>query len=209
MPKRDQLFQEMQGENRQAALLIAQVGGMPTELQLVLQVAEYDTQVGGLRPLRSYIVRVLGVLEHRVVNLGTTVNELRLATEHPLLYEYTEKPAAVFFRGKPKNTDELVLDIAQAHASTFLGWRHFPQYLNTEQPLATLFNSGGGLVGQMPSSLAERIVTVLEKHGLEHKVMHGEPHAKPPLPDQQLAVLLIGESYFVSFAFAVDEMGKL
>lgn len=209
MPKRDQLFQDMQGENRQAALLMVQVGGMPTELQLVLQVAEYDEKVSGLRPLRSYIIRILGVLEHRVVNLGTTVHELKLETQHPLLYEYTEKPAAVFFRGKPKNTDELVLDIAQAHASTFLGWRHFPQYLNTDQPLATLFESGGGLIGQMPSSLADRIVKVLEKHGLEHKVMYGEPHAKPPIPGQALTVLLIGESYFVSFAFSVDEMGKV
>ncbi len=209
MPKRDQLFQEMQGENRQAALLIAQVGALPTELQLVLQVADYDAKVGGLRPLRSYIIRVLGVLEHRVVNLGTTVHDLKLETQHPLLYEYVEKPAAVFFRGMPQNIDTLVLDIAQAHASTFLGWRHFPVYLNTEQPLATLFASGGGLVGQMPSPLADRIVKVLEKHGLEHKVMVGEPHAKPPMPDQQLAVLIVGESYFVSFAFSVDEMGKV
>lgn len=209
MPKREQLFNDMQGENRQAALLIAQVGGMPTELQLVLQTADYDASSGGLRPLRSYIIRVLGALEHRVVNLGTTVNELKLETNHPLLYEYIEKPAAVFFRGKPKDTHEIVLDIAQTHASTFLGWRHFPQYLNVEQPLATLFNSGGGLVGQMPSSLADRMVKVLEKHGLEHKVMYGEPHAKPPLPDQQLAVLMIGESYFVSFAFSIEEMGKI
>jgi hypothetical protein len=209
MPKRDQLFQDMQGENRQAALLIAQVGAMPTELQLVVQIADYDAAINGLRPLRSYIIRVLGALEHRVVNLGTTVHELKLETQHPLLYEYIEKPAAVFFRGTPKNTDELVLDIAQAHASTFLGWRHFPLYLNTEQPLATLFASGGGLIGQMPASLAERIVKVLEKHGLEHKVMYGEPHAKSPMPDQKLGVLLVGDSYFVSFAFSIDEMGKV
>jgi hypothetical protein len=209
MSKLEQFLDDMKSENRQAALLMVQVGGMPTELQAVVQVADYDEQVKGLRPVRSYIVRVLGAIEHRVVSLGTTTDEVSLETSHPLLYEYSEKPAAVFFRGTPKDTNAIVLDIAQAHATTFQSWRHFPQYLNVEQPLETLFKSGGGLLGQMPSSLAERIIKVLEKHGLEHKVMHGEPHLKPPIKEQPLQVLLVGESYFVSFAFSVDEMGKV
>lgn len=206
--KMQQFLEDMRGEHRQAALLLVQVGGMPTELQAIVQVADYDEQARGLRPVRSYIVRVLGALEHRVVNLGTTTGEVSLVTDHPLLYEYVDRPAAVFFRGKPQDTNEIVLDIAQAHASTFRGWRHFPQYLNIEQPLETLLKSGGGLLGQMPDTLAQHVVKVLEKHGLEHKILHGEAHLKPPMKDQKLQALLIGESYFLSFAFSVDEMGK-
>jgi hypothetical protein len=208
MSKLEQLLDDMKGANRQAALLVVQVGGMPTELQAIVQIADYDETAKGLRPVRTYVVRVLGAVEHRVVNLGTTTGEVSLETNHPLMYEYAEQPAAVFFRGTPADTNAIVLDIAQAHATTFQGWRHFPQYLNIEQPLETLFKSGGGLLGQMPKTLAERLVTVLERHGLEHKVMLGEQHLKPPMKDQSLRALLIGESYFVSFAFSVDEMGK-
>lgn len=208
MSKQDAFFAELQGAGRQAALLIAQVGGMPTELQLVTQIAEYDKAVKGLRPLRTYIIRVNGATEHRVMTLGMTVERVTLETHHPLLYQYTAPPAAVFFRGTPQDVNPLVLDIAQAHASTFQGWRPFPMYLNVEQPLATLLASGGGLLGQMPQPLADAIAPILARHGLEHKIMVGEPHVTPRTPDQPLKVLLMGESYFISFMFSFDEMGK-
>ncbi|MDQ7025709.1 MAG: hypothetical protein Q9P01_02030 [Anaerolineae bacterium] len=210
MPDTEQFFADMQGENRQAALLVAQVGAAPNEIQLITQVAELDESVEGLRPIRSYIIRVLGALEHQVVNLGTTVAEVTIETDHPLLYQYTQKPTAVFFRGEVKKPDALTTDIAQAHATTFFPWRHFPDYLNTEQPLSTLFESGGGLIGNMPEALANRIVKVLEHHGLEHKITQDTPyiqlHDNPALLQTQLKVLLVGGSYFVTYAFSIQEM---
>jgi hypothetical protein len=208
MPKRQAFFNDLASPQRQAALLIAQVGAMPTELQLVAQVAEYDETAQGLRPIRTYVIRVNGATEHRVMTLGMTVNDVSIETDHPLLYQYTSPPAAVFFRGTPKDAHALVLDIAQAHATTFQGWRSFPEYLNIEQPLATLLQSGGGLLGQMPKPFADRLIPVLEHHGLEHNVIVGEPHMKPRFADQPLSVLLMGESYFISFMFSFEEMGK-
>ncbi|MCA9891281.1 MAG: hypothetical protein KC546_23050, partial [Anaerolineae bacterium] len=66
MDKREQFLADVAPEDHHAALLVAQVGAMPTELQLVIDVARYDESVEGLRPLRSYIVRVLGVVEHQI-----------------------------------------------------------------------------------------------------------------------------------------------
>lgn len=210
MPDSEKFFADLQGENRQAALLVAQVGAAPTELQLICQIAEFDEAVAGLRPIRSYIIRALGILEHRIVNFGTTVGEVELLTEHPLLDEYTKTPTAVFFRGKAENPDSLVLDIAQAHAQTFFPWRHFPQYLNTEQALSSLIASGGGLLGQMPSTLAERVLKVLAHHKLETKTAEGTPYIKvhdnPALLQMNLKVLLFGGSYFVAYGFSIQEM---
>lgn len=210
MPHTEQFFADLEGENRQAALLVAQVGASPTELQLITQIAEYDEEAQGLRPIRSYIIRVLGVLEHRIVNFGTTVNEVKILEDHPLLYEFTTSPTAVFFRGTAENPDAVVMDIAQAHATTFYPWRHFPQYLNMEQALSTLLESGGGLLGQMPAPLAEKVVKVLEHHGLEHKTAEGEPYIKlhdnPALLQTALKVLLLGGSYFISYGFSIQEM---
>ena len=210
MPHTEQFFADMAGENRQVALLLAQVGASPTELQLITQIAEYDEAASGLRPIKSYIIRVLGVLEHRVVNFGTTVNEVQILEEHPLLYEYTQKPTAVFFRGDVPNPDALVMDIAQAHATTFFPWRHFPHYLNTEQSLKSLVEAGGGLLGQMPAPLANSLIKVLEHHGLEHKIAEGEPYIKqhdnPALLQTALKVLLFGKSYFVAYGFSIQEM---
>lgn len=212
MPKRDKLFEDMNGDDRQAAMLVAQVGGMPNELQIILETAQYDEQQEGLRPLNNYIVRVLGVTEHRIVNLGTTVQDIKLVDEHPLLYQYNKTPVALFVRGITPDINALVLDITQAHAQVFGLWRRFPEYINIEQPLFTLFEAGGGLLGQMPKPLANQLVPVLELHGLETKIVEGENPAtknKNPLAaDQKIKVLFIGSSYFISYAFSVDEMGK-
>lgn len=210
MPHSQHFFDDLAGENRHAALLVAQVGAAPNELQLVTQVAEFDESVEGLRPIKSYIIRVLGVLEHRIVNFGTTSNEIQILEDHPLLHEYTKKPTAVFFRGEAKNPDTVVMDIAQAHATTFFPWRHFPQYLNMEKPLGTLFEEGGGLIGQMPEPLAERVIKVLEHHDLEHKTAQGTPyiqmHDNPALLQSKLQVLIFGASYFIAYGFSIQEM---
>jgi len=210
MPHSQQFFNDIAGENRHAALLVAQVGAAPNELQLITQVAEYDESVEGLRPIKTYIIRVLGVLEHRIVNFGTTSNEIQILEEHPLLYEYTKKPTALFFRGEVTNPDSVVMDIAQTHATTFFPWRHFPQYLNTEKPLGTLFEEGGGLIGQMPEPLAEGIIKVLEHHNLEYKTAQGtayiQMHDNPALLQSKLQVLLFGGSYFVAYGFSIQEM---
>ncbi|QPC83567.1 hypothetical protein G4Y79_04055 [Phototrophicus methaneseepsis] len=212
MDKRDQFLADVAGDDHHAALLVAQVGAMPTEIQLIVDVARYDESVDGLRPLRSYIIRVVGAIEHGISDLGTTSDDVRLLTRHPLLYQYTDEAAALFFRGRPDDANALALDIAQAHASTFGPWRHFPEYINPAQSLLTLLTSGGGLLGQMPKSLADALVPVLTHHGLETKVMLDVPQvakAEGPLRDQDLQVLLIGHSYFVSYAFSFDEVGKV
>lgn len=211
MPKRQQFFEDMAVDGRHAALLVAQAGGVPGELQLIIQVADHDEDKGYLQAVRTYIIRVLGVLEHAVVNLGMTEPEVRLLDQHPLLYVYRDDPAALFFRGQADNPSELALDIAQAHASTFGPWRHFPEYLNMDQPLNTLLRSGGGLLGQMPRTLADKLAPLLEHHGLEHRLMVGSRHEhdNPVLRQQLPEVLIIGDSYFVAYSFAFDEMGKI
>jgi len=209
--KREQFFADLQGDNRQLALLVVQVGAMPTELQLIMQVAEYDEAAGGLRPVRSYIVRVPGIVEHQISNLGVTTSDVRLLDDHPLLWQYTQDPTALFFKGQPQDPAALTLDIAQTHAITFQMWRHFPDYLNVSQPLETLLRSGGGLLGQMPRPFADRLQPVLERHGLETKAVYGTAEVKQapgPLRDQPLQVLLIGDSYCIGYAFSFDEVGR-
>jgi len=212
MPKRDKLFEDMQGDDRQAAILVAQVGGMPNELQVILETAQYDEEKQGLRPLNNYIVRVLGVTEHRIVSMGVTVQNIRLLDDHPLLYQYNTTPVALFVRGKPADINAVVLDVTQAHSEVFGFWRRFPEYMNIEKPMFTLFEEGGGLLGQMPKPLADKLVTVLEKHGLETKVVEGqnptEKNSNPMVDAQKIKVLFIGASYFISYAFSIEELGK-
>ncbi len=213
MPKREKLFSDMTGDDRQIAILVAQVGGMPNELQIIVETAQFDEKEEGLRPLNNYIIRVLGAIEHRLVTMGTTVSTIQILEDHPLLYQYNKTPVALFVRGNPTDINAVILDITQAHSEVFGLWRRFPEYMNIEQPLYSLFESGGGLLGQMPKPLADKLVPVLEKHGLETKVIEGQNPAdkntNPMLTEQKIKVLFIGASYFISYAFSIDEFGKV
>ena len=211
MPQRDQLIGELQGEKQYGVLLVAQMGGVPNELQLVIQTAEYDATAEGLRPLSTYAVRALGVREHRVT-LGV-FGRLALTDSHPLLYHHNAPKAAVFFDGKPANINELVLDISQAHVSALEGWRHLvdmPEDINRSTPMVDLLAKGYGLLGVMPKPLAERMGRVLEHHGIkatmneEANYETTDEHGRSRLAK----LLLIDQSYIIALDFTVERMGK-
>jgi len=209
MPKTQQLIDDLQGEQDYGIFLAAQMGGVPNELQLVIQTAQYDTQAGGLRPRRQYVVRVLGVEEHRI-SLGV-FGRLFIADEHPILYHHNLPRVGVNFEGTPKDINELVLDIHQAYVTTFGPWRELAADINRSQPLVDLLSSGGGLLGTMPKPSAERMVKVLTHHGLkadlEEKPLYDghDEHGR----SRKMKLLGIDDSYFVALDFSVEEMGKI
>ena len=209
MPERSQLLSELQRDEDYGILLTAQVGGVPNELQLLLQTAVFDEKQQGLVPRHTYIIRALGVREHRMT-LGV-FGQLAFTQEHPLLIHHNTPRTAVQFSGTPANVNEAVLDISQAYASTFGSWRHITEIsadLNRAQPLVDLLASGGGLLGVMPQPLAERMERVLKHHGmtttLEHDVKFAEQdeHGRSKLAE----LLVIDQSYIVALSFSVEQM---
>jgi hypothetical protein len=211
MPKRDQLISELQTEGDYGVLLVAQMGGVPNELQLIVETARYDASVEGLRPQHDYTIRVLGVREHRV-NLGV-FGSLAFIDDHPLLYHHNTPRVAVYFNGKPADVNELVLDISQAYVSTFEGWRHLVDMtddINRTIPMVDLLSSGYGLLGTMPKPLAERMAKVLAHHHITYSLTEDtsfeatDDHGRSKLA----RLLLIDQSYFIAVDFSVERMGK-
>lgn len=207
--RRGKLLAELGAKEDYGILLAAQMGGAPQELQFIIQTARFDEKAQGLRPRSQYILRALGVVEHRV-SLGVFGN-LFFADEHPILLHYNEARAAVRFQGQPEDIHELALDIHQAYLSTFGPWREITRDLNREQPLAPLLASGGGLLGAFPRSGAERMVRVFAHHGLSATLEDQEHY---DLTDEhqrsrKMKLLGIDDSYIIALDFTVDEMGKV
>lgn len=209
MPAREKLLSDLAGEHDVGVLLVAQMGGAPNELQLIIQTAQYDESVKGLRERGSYIIRVLSVREHRL-SLGL-FGKLFFADEHPILLHHNEPLVQVYFEGQPKDVNELVLDIHQAHASTFGPWRELAQNINREKPLVDLLASGSGLLGEMPKTAALRMAKVLEHHHMQANLT-GADVEKAKTDEHgrstQWKLLGVGDSYFVALDFTVDTMGK-
>jgi len=212
MPKREQLFAELQRPEDYGILLTVQVGGVPNELQLLIETAVYDSTANGLRPRNNYIVRALGVREHRVT-LGV-FGGLQLTHDHPLLYHHNTSRYAIRFAGKPDRLHEAVLDISQAYASTFGVWRHLSEIsadLNRAAPLVDLLSSGAGLLGVMPKPLADRMVRVLEHHDMHPTMEEAEPFSETDEHgrSRRSELLLIDQTYVIALAFSVEVMGQI
>ncbi len=207
--KRAQLLAELDGEGKYGIFLAVQMGGVPQELQLMVQTAVFDEQAQGLRPKSQYVIRALGVVEHRV-SLGVFGN-LFIADEHPVLLHYNAPRATIQFTGQPDDVNELVLDINQAYLSTFGPWRELAKDINRTQPLVNLLTSGQGVLGTMPKPGAERMVRVLAHHGMQASV-----DEKPLYDDEDehgrsrnMRLLGIDDSYLIALDYSVDELGKV
>lgn len=208
MPERERLLDELRGEHQVGVLLLAQMGGIPNELQLFIQTAEFDEAAQGLRERNTYILRVLSVREHRL-SLGI-FSHLFIAEEHPILLHHNQPKLDVYFEGTPADVNELVLDVHQAYASTFGPWRELAADINREQPLVSLLSSGAGRLGTFPQTAAERLGRVFGHHQMTARLEvveereSVEEHGRSTL----WKLLGVGDSYFVALDFAVDKMGQ-
>lgn len=209
MPLRQQLSDELQGEKDYGVLLVAQMGGVPNELQLIVETAVYDDSVQGLRPRAAYVIRALGVREHRV-HLGV-FGRLVFTEDHPLLLHHNTPKVAVHFNGQPSIISDAVLDIYQAYVSTFGPWRNVADIaddLNTSVPLTKLLGFGAGLLGVMPKPLAERMQNALTHSGLTISLAEDasfetvDEHGRSRLAK----LLLLDTSYIVALDFSVELM---
>jgi len=157
-------------------------------------------------------VRALGVREHRL-SVGL-FGRLAFADDHPILFHHNTPRVAIHFDGKPASVNELIVDISQTYISTFGPWRNVAEMgddLNRAMPIASLMETGFGLLGTMPKPLAERMSKVLTHHKLKHSLSEeanfGEPdeHGRT----RMAKALLIDFGYIVALDFSVEEMGKV
>lgn len=219
-PSLTQILTTLSPEDHLGVLLAAQVGGTPQEVQIILQTTAYDEEREALKTLGQYIIRAIGVKEHRL-SVGL-FNTMILRDDNPLLYPHNWPMMEVYFQGKPANIDDLMLGINQLYGQTYGRYdpfRRMADELNTLQPLATLLNSGGGLLGTMPQPFAARMKSYLERLGLEVnliEVAQGHHHHEggeaeeshhqhhPPIKYQ---LLVMDDSYFIAQMFSADPMG--
>ncbi|MBZ0318000.1 MAG: hypothetical protein K8L91_16390 [Anaerolineae bacterium] len=194
------ILTELEPENHLGALLTVQMGGTPEEVQLLLQTTEFDEARNGLRPTGSYIIRCLGVREHRV-SVGL-FNSMVYTETHSLLWNHNYPFQQVYFSGMPDNVDGLMLELTQLYGQHYGNFRTLADDLNRAMPLGKLLTSGRGLLGEMPIPMTERIQKLLEGHGLAVSLIDSDQNP----PEAQHALLVMDDSFFIAQLYSADPL---
>ncbi|NJL94205.1 MAG: hypothetical protein HC915_11020 [Anaerolineae bacterium] len=200
-PTLTRILAELAPEDHLGVLLAAQVGGTPHELQLILQTTEYLAEQDGYRPTGQYIIRALGVVEHRLA-LGLFSN-LVISAENSMLHRYNHPQVEVYFRGVPGQVDSLMLELQQLYGQTYGIYRHLADDINRTRPLGALLSTGYGLLGTMPAPFVEKLAPLLARYGLSLHTLEAE--SSPPRIPYHL--LVMDDSFVIAQLFSADPMG--
>ncbi|HLA43358.1 MAG TPA: hypothetical protein VJZ27_07995 [Aggregatilineales bacterium] len=203
-----QILETLESEDHLGVLLAAQLGGTPQEVQLILQTTEYNDTHDALRPIGQYIIRAIGVREHRLsVGLfGTMV----LSHQNALLYPHNEKMIQVYFRGSPENVDSLMIELNQLYGQTYGQYdplRRMAEEINPARPLESLLKGGQGLLGNMPEPFAQKVAALLERHQMKARLLDDE-EANEHRPPMQFQSLVMDDSFLIAQLFSADPMGS-
>ncbi len=196
----DQLFQDMQAEDAVGVLLAAHLGNTPDEILFVIQSTRFDRSMGGLRPQHQYIIRAVGLAEHKI-SLGT-FQDISLIDDHPLLYHHNTPRVRVFISSQPESPDTLLQDISRAHTEVYDTWRDLADDLNQLVEPPQLFAAGFGLFGEMPQPFADAVSQVFTRHGVKHNLVIDETSPR------QMKLLSIDDSYCVAADFSIEAAEK-
>ncbi|MBI5930116.1 MAG: hypothetical protein HY862_12465 [Chloroflexi bacterium] len=192
------ILTELEPDGHLGALLTVQMGGTPEEVQLLLQTTEFEETLNALRPTGSYIIRCLGVREHRV-SVGL-FNTMVYSETHPLLWNHNYAFQQVYFNGMPDNVDALMLDLTQLYGQHYGNFRTMADDLNRAIPLGKLLTSGRGLLGEMPIPMTEKVQKLLESHGMTVSLIASDQNP----PEVQHALLVMDDSFFIAQLYSAD-----
>lgn len=125
--------------------------------------------------------------------------ELKLAYEHPLLWEFTNAQAELYYSGKIIDSPALLYDLYCAHRSLFNSNVPFPFAEKTDK----LFQFSSGLFTTGPKQLLEHYGAILQKHGLDYSIRIDPASVSNPslFGSNELSVLLLGDSFLVGEQF--------
>lgn len=190
---------------------------LPHQLNLVLHSLEFDDEAGIViqaiqfvdndlvisfkiffdqeREPQSWQVKVIGVQEEKIISGWT--QHLCIYKEHPLLLEYTDNHAELYFKGTSDQWQELFIDITESLIK-LLGTEHYLKYIFTPNSINRLSQQGYGLFARGPRSILMLYQHCLIKYGINAYFVGDTEELTA---EKLFKLLQIGSTYAVGHEF--------
>lgn len=162
------------------------------------------------RPEEVWRVRCHAVRDMRIMN-EWGLDGLNVVTSHPVLLPHIEPIAELYFSQPPRNVDELMGQLAQAHHAAVDEWFDFLHFFNRGPggDLRDLLEGGHGKLADGPESTIARYAEVLRRAGVP---CSSPPAREPGWWDGQafvrrtkpLFAIILGRSYLVADSVSAE-----
>ncbi|GAA3913161.1 hypothetical protein GO495_24785 [Chitinophaga oryziterrae] len=191
----------------------------PEEVQLSIDSADFRVE----NPYLNITVRIemdeTREEKWRIYLIGYLSGHISTATsfyvdlkkDHPLLWDYNNIQASLYFNGQPDDFYRLYWDLHNIHTSLYGSYNTIDKYLNEVGQLDKLLKSGYGLLANGPKNLLVKFAECLEENGIKSSITNErEPvywnGSRTVSALQNLSVLLIGESYIITNEFKIEKI---
>jgi len=142
---------------------------------------------------------------------GAASFEIDFKKDHPLLWDYNDLQASLYFNGKPEDFYRLYWDLNHIYTSLYGSYSGIEKYLNTERKFEDLMKSNYGLLASGPKRLLVDFAECLERQGVKSSIINEQ---KPTFWNGERTVselrspslLLIGESYIITDEFKLERI---
>jgi len=131
---------------------------------------------------------------------------LKISTDSPLLWEFTDTHSELYFSGKVKNPEKLFVDLYKTHKSLFRKYQSLYLPFSEEALCSGDVPYSNGQIAKGPRKLLEHYATCLKQNGLNYSIV-GE--WRPTVGDgfenvsnsEDLQVLFLGDTYVIAEKF--------
>lgn len=131
--------------------------------------------------------------------------------DHPLLWDYNDLQASLYFNGLPGDFYKLYWDLYNVHESLYGSYYDMDKYLNTEIKLHELMRSNYGLLANGPKRLLIEYAKCLEKESVKSSIIN---EREPTFWNGERivsglrnpSVLLFGGSYIITDEFRLEKI---
>lgn len=187
----------------------------PEEIELIIDKGDFDlnkpsismTIVFEEELIEKWQILIEGYLNSRIV-FKTPVYNISLEVSHPLLWEYNDVHASLYFNGDTDRHYELVWDLIKINRSLYGPYVPLFKYFNEEKELEKLITAKTGLLAKGPKKLLLEYGACLNKYGFNYSITNERRptilnEEKKTIVENKAQVLFIGQSYIIANDFHV------
>lgn len=194
----DRALQVMEEED--GGIVIDSLIHRDSGLEISFRIAHFRSEL----PTQSWKAIISEVQKEHYINRNASYSTLTIYSEHPLLIEQKDGWAELYYSGKTENAEKLFIDLYKLFEKSYWKSLGFGFKINAPEGMLNLCAYEAGLFARGPKSILSEYAVCLNENNIRTSLI-----MEYEAGDDNLKVLVIGESYFIAKEFKFELIGSI